>query len=107
MEPVGSPKRNFWIALIEIIYFSSVNKMLYTSSSKPDRILIRRRAPSATPLNTPSPVLLAFIIFRGEYMRIPDWPDKPFFEKKNQPDGASTQPTVLLGLIAYPAPYKK
>jgi hypothetical protein len=35
-----------------------------------------------------------------------DWSDHPFFEKKNQPNGATTQPTVLLGLIAYLAPKK-
>jgi hypothetical protein len=35
-----------------------------------------------------------------------DWSDKPFFEKNNQPFGAKSQPTVLLGLIAYIAPKK-
>jgi hypothetical protein len=35
-----------------------------------------------------------------------DWSSKPVFEKQNQPAGAKTQPTVLLGLIAYIAPKK-
>jgi hypothetical protein len=35
-----------------------------------------------------------------------DWWDQPFFQKKNQPNGATTQPTVLLGLIACLAPKK-
>jgi hypothetical protein len=34
-----------------------------------------------------------------------DWSDKPFFET-NGPGGSKTQPTVLLGLIAYVAPKK-
>jgi len=35
-----------------------------------------------------------------------DWSDQPFFDKRNQPNGTTTQPTVLLGLIAYIAPKK-
>jgi hypothetical protein len=35
-----------------------------------------------------------------------DWSNQPFFEKKNQQDGATKQPTVILGLIAYPSPKK-
>jgi hypothetical protein len=35
-----------------------------------------------------------------------DWSNQPFFEKKNQLNGATTQPTVLLGVIAYLSPKK-
>jgi hypothetical protein len=41
---------------------------------------------------------------RGEVRT--DWSDKPFFEKNGVPFGAKTQPTVLLGVIAYLAPKK-
>jgi hypothetical protein len=34
-----------------------------------------------------------------------DWSDVPFFQT-NGPNGSKTQPTVLLGLIAYIAPKK-
>jgi hypothetical protein len=48
--------------------------------------------------------LTAWLMTRAEVRT--DWSDHPFFEKKNQPAGATTQPTVLLGLIAYLAPKK-
>jgi len=35
-----------------------------------------------------------------------DWSDHGFFEKKGQTNGAKSQPTILLGLIAYIAPKK-
>lgn len=35
-----------------------------------------------------------------------DWSDKPFFETSKPGSGSKTQPTVLLGLIAYVAPHK-
>lgn len=35
-----------------------------------------------------------------------DWSNKPFFERNNQPNASKTQPTLLLGLIAYFAPKK-
>ena len=45
-----------------------------------------------------------WLMTRAEFRN--DWSDKPFFEKSGQPNGAKTQPTVLLGLIAYIAPKK-
>ena len=48
--------------------------------------------------------LTGWLIARAEFRT--DWSDHPFFAKKNQPNGASTQPTALLGLIAYIAPKK-
>jgi hypothetical protein len=48
--------------------------------------------------------LTDWLMTRAEFRT--DWSDKPFFEKQNQPNGATTQPTVLLGLIAYFAPKK-
>jgi hypothetical protein len=48
--------------------------------------------------------LTGWLMTRAEFRT--DWSDRPFFEKKNQPHGATTQPTVLLGLIAYIAPKK-
>ena len=48
--------------------------------------------------------ITSWLMTRAEFRT--DWSDKPFFEKKNQPNGATTQPTVLLGLIAYIAPKK-
>jgi hypothetical protein len=48
--------------------------------------------------------LNGWLMTRAEFRT--DWSDQPFFEKKNQPNGATTQPTVLLGLIAYLAPKK-
>jgi hypothetical protein len=48
--------------------------------------------------------LTGWLMTRAEFRT--DWSDQPFFEKKNQPHGATTQPTVLLGLIAYIAPKK-
>jgi hypothetical protein len=47
--------------------------------------------------------LTDWLMTRAEFRT--DWSDKSFFEKKNQP-GATTQPTVLLGLVAYLAPKK-
>ncbi len=35
-----------------------------------------------------------------------DWSNRPFFDAKNQPGGAKTQPTALIGLIASFAPKK-
>ena len=48
--------------------------------------------------------LSSWLMTRAEFRT--DWSDRPFFERKNQPNGATTQPTVLLGLIAYLAPKK-
>ena len=48
--------------------------------------------------------LTSWLLTRAEFRT--DWSDQPFFEKKNQPNGATTQPTALLGLIAYLAPKK-
>jgi hypothetical protein len=48
--------------------------------------------------------LTSWLLTRAEFRT--DWSDHPFFEEKNQPHGATTQPTVLLGLIAYIAPKK-
>jgi hypothetical protein len=48
--------------------------------------------------------LTGWLMTRAEFRT--DWSDKPFFEKQNQPNGATSQPTVLLGLIAYIAPKK-
>jgi hypothetical protein len=48
--------------------------------------------------------LTDWLMTRAEFRT--DWSDKPFFEKNNQPNGATTQPTVLLGLVAYFAPKK-
>jgi Putative beta-barrel porin-2, OmpL-like. bbp2 len=48
--------------------------------------------------------LSGWLMTRAEFRN--DWSDKPFFEKNNQPNGATSQPTVLLGLIAYFAPKK-
>ena len=48
--------------------------------------------------------LTDWLMTRAEFRT--DWSDQPFFEKKNQPNGATTQPTVLLGLVAYFAPKK-
>jgi hypothetical protein len=48
--------------------------------------------------------LTGWLMSRAEFRD--DWSDKPFFEKKNQPNGATSQPTVMLGLIAYFAPKK-
>jgi hypothetical protein len=48
--------------------------------------------------------LTNWLMTRAEFRT--DWSDHPFFEKKNRPTGATTQPTVLLGLIAYLAPKK-
>jgi hypothetical protein len=45
-----------------------------------------------------------WLMTRGEFRT--DWSDKPFFEKAGVPGGAKTQPTVLLGFIAYFAPKK-
>lgn len=35
-----------------------------------------------------------------------DWSDKPFFETGTPGSGSKTQPTILLGLIAYVSPHK-
>jgi len=48
--------------------------------------------------------LTGWLMTRAEFRT--DWSDKPFFEKNNQPSGSKTQPTALLGLIAYIAPKK-
>jgi hypothetical protein len=48
--------------------------------------------------------LTGWLMTRAEFRT--DWSDKAFFEKQNQPNGATSQPTVLLGLIAYIAPKK-
>jgi hypothetical protein len=48
--------------------------------------------------------LTGWLMSRAEFRT--DWSDKPFFEKQNQPNGATSQPTVMLGLIAYFAPKK-
>ena len=48
--------------------------------------------------------LTDWLMTRAEFRT--DWSNKPFFEKNNQPNGSKTQPTVLLGLIAYFAPKK-
>jgi hypothetical protein len=48
--------------------------------------------------------LTAWLMTRAEFRT--DWSNQPFFEKRNQPNGATTQPTILLGLIAYIAPKK-
>jgi Putative beta-barrel porin-2, OmpL-like. bbp2 len=48
--------------------------------------------------------LTDWLMTRAEFRT--DWSDQPFFEKKNQPNGATSQPTVLLGLVAYFAPKK-
>lgn len=48
--------------------------------------------------------LTDWLMTRAEFRR--DWSDQPFFEKKNQPNGATSQPTILLGLVAYLAPKK-
>ena len=48
--------------------------------------------------------LTGWLMSRAEFRT--DWSDQPFFEKKNQPNGATTQPTVMLGLVAYFAPKK-
>jgi hypothetical protein len=48
--------------------------------------------------------LTGWLMTRAEFRT--DWSSKPVFEKQNQPAGAKTQPTVLLGLIAYIAPKK-
>jgi hypothetical protein len=45
-----------------------------------------------------------WLMTRAEFRT--DWSNKPFFEKNNQPTGSKTQPTVLLGMIAYFAPKK-
>ncbi|MGO9970924.1 MAG: porin [Bryobacteraceae bacterium] len=45
-----------------------------------------------------------WLMTRAEFRT--DWSDQPFFEKNNQPNGAKTQTTALLGLIAYIAPKK-
>jgi hypothetical protein len=48
--------------------------------------------------------LTDWLMTRAEFRN--DWSDKPFFEKNGQPNGATSQPTALLGLIAYFAPKK-
>ncbi|HYW46581.1 MAG TPA: porin [Bryobacteraceae bacterium] len=48
--------------------------------------------------------MTGWLMARAEFRT--DWSDKPFFEKNNQPSGSKTQPTALLGLIAYLAPKK-
>jgi hypothetical protein len=48
--------------------------------------------------------LTDWLMTRAEFRT--DWSDKPFFEKNNQPNGATSQPTVLLGVVAYFAPKK-
>ena len=48
--------------------------------------------------------LTDWLVTRAEFRT--EWSNQPFFEKKNQLNGATTQPTVLLGLIAYIAPKK-
>jgi hypothetical protein len=48
--------------------------------------------------------LTDWLMTRAEFRT--DWSDKPFFEKQGMPNGAKTQPTVLLGMIAYFAPKK-
>lgn len=48
--------------------------------------------------------ITGWLMTRAEFRT--DWSDKPFFEKNNQPAGSKTQPTALLGLIAYFAPKK-
>jgi hypothetical protein len=50
--------------------------------------------------SSPRPVRMTRTEFRT------DWSNQPFFEKKNQQNGATTQPTVLLGVIAYLSPKK-
>ncbi len=45
-----------------------------------------------------------WLMTRAEFRT--DWSNKPFFEKNNQPNASKTQPTVMLGLIAYFAPKK-
>ena len=48
--------------------------------------------------------LATWLMTRAEFRT--DWSDKPFFERNGQPNGAKTQSTALLGLIAYIAPRK-
>ena len=48
--------------------------------------------------------LTGWLMSRAEFRT--DWSNKPFFEKNNQPEGSKTQPTLLLGMIAYFAPKK-
>jgi len=45
-----------------------------------------------------------WLMTRGEFRT--DWSDKPFFENSNGQPGSKTQPTLLLGMIAYFAPKK-
>jgi hypothetical protein len=48
--------------------------------------------------------ITGWLMTRAEFRT--DWSDHGFFEQKNAPLGSKTQPTVLLGLIAYIAPKK-
>lgn len=48
--------------------------------------------------------LTGWLLTRAEFRT--DWSNRPFFGKKDQPNGATTQPTLLLGLIAFLAPKK-
>ena len=48
--------------------------------------------------------LTSWLMTRAEFRT--DWSNQPFFEKKNQPNGVNSQPTVLVGVIAYLAPKK-
>ena len=48
--------------------------------------------------------LTGWLMTRAEFRT--DWSNQPFFENRGQPNGATTQPTVLIGLIAYLAPKK-
>ena len=48
--------------------------------------------------------ITGWLMTRAEFRT--DWSDHGFFEKKNAPMGSKTQPTALLGLIAYIAPKK-
>ena len=48
--------------------------------------------------------LTGWLMTRAEFRT--DLSNHPFFEKQNQPNGSKTQPTALLGLIAYIAPKK-
>jgi hypothetical protein len=48
--------------------------------------------------------ITGWLMTRAEFRT--DWSNRPFFEKNDQPNGTTTQPTALLGLIAYLAPKK-
>jgi len=48
--------------------------------------------------------MTGWLMTRAEFRE--DWSDHGFFEDKGHPNGSKTQPTALLGLIAYIAPKK-